>query len=465
MRLSLRNAKTSELDREVAVGERKESRPPASGGEKIQSSEEHANGGLRLAPRLGLIDATAINIGAIIGAGVFVVTGIATGFAGSALLVSILLGSVVSIFTALSFIELTEWLPTEGGVYEFAYQLVSPMAGFLTGWMWVISNLFARAAVSLGFAYYLAAFLPGLPTKAVAVALTVCFTALNYYGARQTSLTNNIIVFSKVVILAIFVLFGLSFVDLGHFEPFEPLNTGVLLGAYYIFFAFGGFARVTVISEEIKDPRKTIPRAILLSLAITTVIYLLVAFVAVGVAGVPVLSGSSSPLKDAMAVTGNNLAIYLISIGGLLATSSVLLTSIMGVSRVVFAMGRRRDLPRVLSRVDPRRNTPPYSIVLTGVLICAFVLLVDLEGVIAVSTFSQIFYYTVANASAARLKPEARAYPVVISLIGIVSCLGLMVAVLFLSIQAVYLGLAGIALGFALYLLKKRLVQWRHRPA
>lgn len=111
----------------------------------------------KLKPTLGLLDATAINIGAIIGAGIFVVTGIAAGLAGPALIISMLIVTAISFFTALSFAELAEWLPNEGGVYDFAYQLISPSTGFLAGWMWMLSNTFAGAAVSLGFAYYFTA--------------------------------------------------------------------------------------------------------------------------------------------------------------------------------------------------------------------------------------------------------------------------------------------------------------------
>ena len=134
--------------------------------------------------------------------------------------------------------------------------------------------------------------------------------------------------------------------NLSNFTPFVPLEVGVLYGAYYIFFAYGSFARVALVAEEVKDAKRNVLRAIMLSLAVSTVFYILVGIVAIGLVGVPALSNSNLPLNVAMSVTGNATAVYLISAGGLLATASVRLTSILGVSRVAYAMSKRRDRPQ-----------------------------------------------------------------------------------------------------------------------
>src|SRR4030042_1830639 len=136
----------------------------------------------RFKKTLGLFDATAISVGAIIGAGIFVVTGIAAGLAGSALVVSMLIAAIISMFTALSFAELAAWLPKEGSIYEYAYQLISPFAGFLVGWVWMLSNVCGGAAVSLGFAHYLTALFPVLPVSWIAAFLCLAFAGLNYFG-------------------------------------------------------------------------------------------------------------------------------------------------------------------------------------------------------------------------------------------------------------------------------------------
>jgi APA family basic amino acid/polyamine antiporter len=415
--------------------------------------------GSRLKPTLGLVDSTSINVGAIIGAGIFVVTGIAAGSAGSALVFSMLIAAIVALFTALSFAELTAWLPKEGSVYEFSYQLVSPFAGFLAGWMWMLSNTFAGAAVSLGFAYYLAALFPILNVKWVAAILCIAFTALNFLGIRQSALLNNFLVAAKLVILTFFVIFGLGYINLSNFTPFAPFEIGVFYGAYYIFFAYGGFARVAVVAEEVKDAGRNVPRAILLSLVISTIFYILVGVLAIGLVGASKLSNSNSPITEAIGATGSAAAVYIVSAGGLLATASVLLTSILGVSRVAYVMSRRKDLPQTLNKLHPKYNTPYYSVWIVGFLMALLVLFIDLTKVVAISTFAMLFYYSIANLSALRLKAQERLYPSVVPALGTVACLALLVFILFVSPQAWDLGVAGLVAGTIYYIVKKVFVE------
>jgi len=226
-----------------------------------------------LKPTLGLLDATAIGVGAIIGAGIFVVTGIAAAHAGSAVVVSMVIAAAISLLTALSFAELTAWMPKEGSVYELARRLVSPFVGFLTGWMWIVSNTFGGAAVSLGFAYYFTAVVPGVPARWLAASVCIAFAALNHFGVRASAVFNNALVLAKLLVLMLFCFLGVLYVHRANFTPFDPASLGVLSGASYIFFAYGGFARVAVIAEEVKEPERNVPRAILLSLAISTAFY------------------------------------------------------------------------------------------------------------------------------------------------------------------------------------------------
>ena len=409
----------------------------------------------KLKPILGLLDATAINVGAIVGAGIFIVTGIAAGVAGSAMIFSMLIGSVVALFTALSFSELTAWLPKEGSIYEFAYQLVSPFVGFLSGWMWILSNTFAGAAVSLGFAYYFTALFPIIPTNLIAAIICIVFTILNFIGTRKSALLNNFLVAIKIFILMFFFIFGLAYINSTNFTPFEPLQIGVLYGAYYMFFAYGGFARVAVVAEEIKDAKKNVPRAIIISLAVSAVIYLLVGIVAIGLVGAQALSSSNSPLIEAMNVTGSTTGVYIISLGGLIATASVLLTSILGVSRVAFAMSRRGDLPQAFAKLHPKFDTPSYSIWVLGILMALLVLFVDLTKVVAISTFATLFYYCIANIAALRLRKQNRLYPKIVPVLGIVTCLAFLVFIFFISPQSLDLGIVGLLAG-TIYFIARR---------
>jgi len=433
---------------------------------KADDSEEPTGSKDKLKRTLGFFDATAISIGAIIGAGIFVVIGIVAGMAGPSLVISIVIAAGIASFNALSFAQLSVYTPKEGGGYQYAYRMISPYAGFLAGWMWIFSNLFVSAAVSLGFANYLVALIPALSSNAVnavnvvAVAVCLLFTFLNYRGIRQSAIVNNVLVVSKILILLFFIVFGLGFVNFNNFNPVAPNGfLGVVEGTSLIFFAFFGFARVTILAEEIKDASRTIPRAIILSLALSTVLYALVGFVAVGLVGSNSLSQSASPLASAISVTRNLTALFVVSLGAIIATASVLLTTILGVSRMTFAMARNGQLPTLLSQTHPRFQTPHYSILITG-LLSSILVFGGFSRIVAVSTFSLLFHHALVNLSATRLKAENRRYPVFISVLGFILCLALLA---FLSRDALVIGIAGLAVGSLYYALvnKRRKMQKR----
>jgi APA family basic amino acid/polyamine antiporter len=409
----------------------------------------------KLKQTLGLWSATAINVGAIIGGGIFVVTGIVAGLAGSAFVISMVVAAVIALFTALSFAQLTTWQPVEGSGYEYVRQLVSPFAGFLAGWMWMIGNTFGGAAVSLGFAYYLAAGVPGLPVNVVAALVCLGFAGLNFVGIRQSALLNNVLVVVKLAILGFFVVFGLTYVNNVNFLPFQPFSSGVLFGAYFIFFAYGGFARATIIAEEVKDAKRNVPRAIILSLAISTVVYILVGVVAVGLVGANSLFKSTSPLTFAIGATGSSVAMQVVSFGGLVATASVLLTAVLGVSRMAFSMARRRDLPEALNVLSVRFGTPYVSIWIVGFVMALLVLFVDLNGVVVVSTFALLFWYVLVNLAAFRLKCEKRLCPRWLPVLGFSTCVLLLEVVFFVAPFAWTAGAACLLVGAVIYALKR----------
>lgn len=412
---------------------------------------------------IGLWSAVAINVGAIIGGGIFVVTGIVAGYAGSALIVSMALAAIIALFTGLSFVKLTTWQPIEGGVYEYGRQLVSPSAGFLAGWMWLISNTFSGAAVSLGFAYYLTAIFPSLPTNIIAAIVCLIFTLVNLVGTKESAGLNNILVAVKLAVLVLFVIFGAFSINSANFNPFTPLSSGVLFGTFFVFFAFGGFARVTVVAEEIKDPKRNVPRALLISLGISAVFYILVGIVAVGLVGSAALASSSSPLYLAIGVTGSTLFPSLVSLGGLVATASVLLTSILGVSRMAYSMARRNDLPSVLAKLHRRFTTPYYSILTTGILMAVLVLFVDLTSVVAISTFTLVFNYSIANIAAFKLKVDNKIQRVM-PLVGLATCVLLLFLLFFASIESAIIGVVFLAAGVVVYALRRRLKHRKIKP-
>jgi APA family basic amino acid/polyamine antiporter len=398
---------------------------------------------------IGLFGATALGIGAIIGSGIFIVTGIVAGMAGPAMIISVLIAGFIALFSALSVAELSAYLPEEGGTYAYAKKLISPFAGFIAGWIWVFSNIFVGAAVSLGFAHYFVTLFPAVPVKGIAVIVCLIFIIINSIGLKESTILNNILVSFKVLILLFFIAFGLGFFKSTNLTPFAPAGiSGILSGAALIFFAYTGFARVTLMAEEVKDPEITIPRSIYLALAISTVLYICVSVIAVGLVGTSALSQSGSPLADAIRITGSPPAVLLISLGAMIATASVLLTTIMGISRILFAMSRKGDLPVFLNRIHPHFNTPHYAIWISGACMIAAILLVDLSLVVAVSTFAMLVFYLIADIAAFRIPSDRKQYPRIVPVIGAVSCVAL---IGFLTTNSWIIGCIGLAIGVAYY--------------
>jgi basic amino acid/polyamine antiporter, APA family len=407
---------------------------------------------MELRRALTLFDAFAIGLGAIIGAGIFVVTGVAANMAGPALMLSLVIGAVVSAFTALSFAELAMRIPKEGGGYEFAHQLVSPFGGFVSGWMWLMSNVLSGTAVAIGFASYLAVFIP-LPVNIVAAAACLGVMAVNLWGIKESTTLNDLLVVFKVGVLMVFVAIGVMLVHPENFVPFAPNGYwGVMQGAAIIFFAYSGFGRIAMVSEEVIDPKRTVPKAIFLALITSTIIYMLVAGVSVGMIGYQGLAGSASPLSTAAALESPLLSKF-VGIAAIAATLSVLLTTLLGMSRLSFAMSRNGDLPKALTKLNPRTRTPVVAIVLFGGLMAIFCLFSNILFAAALSNFGSLLYYALVNASA--MKMPRPSYPRVIPVLGLVSCLALM---LFLGLDAWLFGALGLVVVVVLFLTRNRWV-------
>jgi len=218
-----------------------------------------------------------------------------------------------------------------------------------------------------------------------------------------------------------------------------------------MFFAFAGFARITVIGEEVQNPKKTIPRAIILALVISTIVYILVSYTAIGLVGYLGLANSGSPLADAARLEGNAMML-LITLGALAATFSVLLTTLLGTSRVSYAMARNHDLPQFFVKLHPRRNVPYVAILIFGTVMTLFAAFTDLTSAVAISNFASLFYYAIANFAAMKIKKPS--YPRIVPIIGLFSCILLL---FFLTPIAWIIGAVSLGLGIVYYYsIKKR---------
>jgi APA family basic amino acid/polyamine antiporter len=397
---------------------------------------------------LGLLDAVGVGFGAIVGAGIFVVTGVAAGIAGPAFLVGLLLAAVAATCNALSSAQLAAEYPQSGGTYEYGYRVLNPWAGFAAGWMFLASKISAAGTVAIGLAGYLEALIPGLHPRVVAVGAIVIFTILNYHGVRRSSRVNLAIVAVSLGSLLIFVITGAAAFRVENLRPFAPAGwRGAMEAAAILFFAYTGYARIATLAEEVREPRRTIPRAIILTLSGAVVLYAAVAVVTVGVMGAERMAATPAPLHHAALASPYPWVSTVVAVGGVTAMLGVILSQLLGLSRMAFAMARRGDLPRALEHVHPRHGVPGRAVLVIGAIAAVVAATGTLRGVASAAAFTILIYYGIANLAALRMPREAKLYWDVIPAVGLVSCAVLAVS---LAPAVILTGLGILAVGLAL---------------
>jgi basic amino acid/polyamine antiporter, APA family len=395
---------------------------------------------------LNLLSAVAVGLGAIIGAGIFVVSGVAARVAGPGFIIGLLLAGFVALMNALSSAQLAARYPQSGGTYEYGYRLLNPWLGFSAGWMFLASKLAAGGTVALGFAGYLAALFPGTPEKLAAVLAVIFLTGVNYLGIRKAGSLNLIIVTISVFALSFFAAAGISVIERDNFIPFAPAGLpGILQSAALLFFAYTGYARLATLGEEVSEPKKTIPRAIIISLGAASVLYFLVALVAVGSIGTEVMSNTAAPLEQASRTFPFTITPWIVSVGATTAMLGVLLSQLLGISRMMFAMARRGDIPRALDHVHKRFGIPDRGIILTGLILVIVTLFGTLETILSAAAFTILIYYAIANLSALRMEPEDWLFPGWVPVFGLISCLLL---ALTLPVKTILSGVGLLLVGF-----------------
>jgi basic amino acid/polyamine antiporter, APA family len=380
-----------------------------------------------LVRRLGTADAVVIGLGSMIGAGVFAAFTPAAEAAGAGLLVGLAVGAVVAFCNATASAQLAAQYPTSGGTYVYGRQRLGDWWGFLAGWGFVVGKTASCAAMALTFAAYLA---PESWQKPVAAAAVLAMTTVNYRGVTRTAGLTRIIVTVVLAALAVAVaasLFG-GHASIDASQAWEPFNGGwyaVLQSAGLLFFAFAGYARIATMGEEVRDPARTIPRAIPLALGITVVVYALVAVAILAVLGPAGVAATPAPLALAVDESGWSWAVPVVRVGAAAAALGALLGLIAGVGRTTLAMAREADLPRFLAAVHPRFRVPHHAEAALGVVVCLLILAVDLRGAIGFSSFGVLLYYFVANIAAFSQAREHRRYPRPLQMLGALGCLGL----------------------------------------
>jgi basic amino acid/polyamine antiporter, APA family len=390
--------------------------------EQQTTAEEGTDG--RLRRQLGLLDTTAVAVGAMIGAGVYASMGEAAKTTGGSLLFAVLIGAAVATFNGLSSAELGADAPQAGGAYQFGRQLVSPVVGFLAGWLFLLASLTAGATFALTFAAYLAPLLPGIPPRLTGGALVAAAGLLNAFGVRPTARVNVALVGINLLVLMAFLILAAPSFRVERLRPFFTGGvSGLLQAGALLFFAFTGYARPVTVAEEVEEPRRTLPRAITTALLLVTLLYLGVATTALGVLGPGPMGREAAPLRGVMLAVGSRVGPPLLAVGALIASSTVLLTEIWGLSRLAFAMARNGDLPPWLGRLSEPKRIPRHAVLAAGGLLLPLAAWLDLRPALEASSMALLVYYGVMNFSALQLPPERRLYPAAIPACGLASCL------------------------------------------
>ncbi|WP_297795749.1 APC family permease [Mycobacterium sp.] len=412
---------------------------------------------------LGVFDAVAIGLGSMIGAGIFAALGPAARAAGSGLLLGLEVAAVVAYCNATSSARLAARYPASGGTYVYGRERLGDFWGYLAGWGFVVGKAASCAAMALTVGAYV---WPAHP-HAVAVAAVVALTAVNYAGVQKSAWLTRIVVALVLAVLAAVIVAAFTAAGAGT-DPFRLTGAtagGVVQAAGLLFFAFAGYARIATLGEEVRDPARTIPRAIPLALSIALAVYALVAVAALSVLGPTRLAQSGAPLVETARAAGAGWLVPLVQAGAAVAALGSLLALILGVSRTTLAMARDRHLPHALAGVHPRFQVPHRAELLIGVVVAILAATTDLRDAIGFSSFAVLIYYAIANASAFTLGPDEGRPPRVIPVVGLLGCMVLAFAMPALSVLS---GVAVLAIGVAAYTIRRiisRIMLRRNRGA
>lgn len=437
---------------------------------------------VRLSREMSGFSVTMIGVGAMIGAGIFVLTGIAAGVAGPGLILAFALNGVVTLFTAMAYAELGSCFHDAGGGYLWVKSSLPHPNGFLSGWMSWFAHAVACSLYALGFGAYFGHVLEGfgvsvphvpyLPLeKMLAVLACLVFAYINFRGASETGKAGNIVTLSKVAIILLFIGAGAWAIKgmpewKGNFSPFFPAGMGAVLSAMGLtFIAFQGYEVIAQCSEEVMDPKRNIPRAIFFALVIVIPIYLLVAFVAIGA-----IHGEGMPawrflgqMKELAVVEAARQFFpgggVVVLIGGLLSTASALLATVYSSSRVAFAMARDHNLPEFLGKVHGEKKTPHRAIIASAAIVIFMAVALPIEDVASAADIMFLLVFLQVNVTLIRMRkthpklPRGFRVPMVplIPVLGIVTQLFIALYMFFYSPMAWVSAGAWLAIGVVVY--------------
>ena len=406
---------------------------------------------------IGLWQVVLTGVGIILGAGIYVLIGKAAALAGNAVWLSFLLSALVAVFTGLSYAELSSIFPKAGAEYVYTKHAFGRRMAFIIGWLLVFSGFVFSATVSFGFAGYFEQ-LFGFPYILSAIALIILLTLIIFYGIKESVWFAVILTLIEASGLIIIIAMGLPY--LGKVNYFEfPSLAGVFQAAALIFFAYIGFEQITRLSEETKNPDVNIPRSLLLAIAITTVLYILVALSAVSILDWQTLGQSSAPLADVASQAFGPNAFTLLSVIALFATANTVLLMLLATSRIMYGIGKSFSPSNLFARIHSKRHTPWVASFFTMIFSILFLSFGKIEIVANITDFLIFFTFIIINLSAVRIRykgfDKLRDFKIplnigkfpLIPVLGIASCVILMI---YMNFEIIFYSVLLIIAGFVI---------------
>lgn len=409
------------------------------------------NAGGRLQRSLGLSDAVVIGAGSMIGAGVFAAWSPAAEAAGTGLAIGLAIAALVAFCNATSSAQLAAVHPESGGTYVYGRRQLGAGWGHLAGWGFVVGKTASCAAMALT----VGAYLWPAHDRLVAVGAVVVIAAVNLGGLNRTVAVTRVLLVVSLTALAAVVAAGWSS-PTASFERLTPIDAdvfGILQSAGLLFFAFAGYARIATLGEEVRDPARTIPRAIPLALGCVLVVYTVVGLTALAVVPVGELAATNAPLRLVVEAGRFDGLGTVVRIGAGVAALGVLLNLIPGISRTALAMARNRELPRWFAHIDGQRSLPVRAEVTLAAVVVCLVVVLDVRSAISVSGVAVLTYYAITNAAALTLAAKDRRWPRGVAVVGLIGCVVLIAA---LPPTAIATGAATLALGVVTRLVTQR---------
>ncbi|GAA4517023.1 MULTISPECIES: amino acid permease [Nonomuraea] len=400
--------------------------------ERLVAESGRGEGG-ELRRTMGLWQLTLFSVGATLGTGIFVILGEAVPKAGPSVVLAFVLAAITALFSALSYAELAGTIPVSGSSYSYAYATLGELVAWVCGWCLMLEYAVSVAAVAVGWGEYLNAFLRSLAgwtlpdaitrspgqdggvVNLTAILIVVLATWVLLRGASESAAANVVFVLIKIAVLLFFCLVAFTGFSAGNFAPFAPMGVaGITAAASQVFFSYIGFDAASTAGEEARNPRRDLPLAIVLSLVIVTVVYVLVAVAAIG--AMPWTDFNPEGTEASLSLiadlaTGSTWAGLIISFGAVIAIASVVLTVMYGQTRILFAMSRDGLVPRVFQRVSPRRQVPAANTLIVTAFVCVLAGLLPLGHLVEATSIGTLFAFAIVNAGVLVLRYRSPGLP------------------------------------------------------